>query len=175
MNILTDNQITPTSNYFEDRRAREINSEKIKLLPGHSLFNQVPSRSCSEAEIPEFICLCGINPSIGTDHLNNKNIHNAAKFMVEYINNNILRDQNMCVKRKFLRIKSAKAVGQSQKYSIVIEVTPDNSVFDGLVKIIEKNSKTMFEVIGKINRISLYDDTADCIENNFLKNYCFCK
>ncbi len=177
MKLISNNETLPTTNYFKDKMIREKNSDKDRPVAGYSLFLPVPLRECNEAFIPEFLCLCGINPTLGADHLNNEAIFNAAKFMVNYINNKILKNQNMCIKREFLRIKSAKNVGNSalDKFSIIIEVSPDNAVFDGLVKITKIRSEKTFRVIGQISRISLYGDTANCIEDNYLKNYCFCK
>ena len=125
------------------------------------------------------MCICEANTykKANVVKLDSDLVVNAAKFLVKYINEIILKEySNLCTKLEFLKIKDAKIMGKTDsKYSIIFETSPNNAIFDGLVTLKNKSDERNFELLGTISRINMYGNTSRCLENHFLKNYCYCK
>ncbi len=55
---------------------------------------------------------------------------------------------------------------------IIFTTEPNNNQFQTKVLLKESNKFEIFE--NEIERISLYGKTANCIKNEYLKNFCYC-
>lgn len=77
-----------------------------------------------------------------------------------------------CVKYTLETIEKTEVI-DNKRYSIIIKAKPFNALFEADL-IVKESGK--FEIIGNtIQRISLYFNTADCIKDDLLRNYCYCK
>lgn len=159
-----------TSAYLEDLEKRKQNQK------GHSLFTKLPNRNCKQAHIPEYLCACEL--SIDVD-LSDPQILKAAKFMVDHINNVLLKDyQDICMKLKLSKILDAQIYGSKKdRYSIIFQTSPNDAVFDGTI-ILEPSTSIMssdgFKIYGEIIRVNTYGLSSICIQKYHLKNYCYC-
>jgi len=135
----------------------------------------VPYRNCQQANIPEYLCTCQQNKKIDLSKKDLQIVQNAAQFLVQYINRDLLGNhQNICLPLEFKQISDAQIVDRKfSKYSIIFETNPNEAIFDGLISINPTNNH--FKLIGKISRVTLYGSTANCMDSNFLKNYCYCR
>ena len=174
LHILIDqNEIyTDLSIYFSNYIKIQRNNKKN----GFSLFLPVPSRGCLEAKVPQELCSCEL--SLGLD-LNHQKVIKGAQSMIDYINNDLLKDYSTkCVKLKLFKVIDAQTyLKYPNKYSIIFSTYPGNAIFDGSVLFNQNSNRTIknVEVIGTISRISFYGMTSKCVNNYFLKNYCYCK
>ena len=158
------------SNYIKNRAQERNNQTKN----GFSLFLPIPSRNCVEAKIPEELCSCDKTINV---NLKNKNVVEGAEFLVDYVNNVLLKDyQDLCIQLNLQSILMAKQFSNYQrKYSVIFTTSPNNATFDAtFVRNGLNLFQSKFKLIGNINRISLYGLTSKCIDNYFLKNYCYC-
>lgn len=58
-------------------------------------------------------------------------------------------------------------------YMLTLSVKPSNAVFEATVK---RNSVSgQMLLIGEVSRINLYGDQSKCIDDQFMRRYCFCK
>lgn len=162
------------SNYLRDKLDRQTN-QVANNHTGYSLFMPLPQRTCQQANIPDYLCSCDMVPKNNVIDGDTKVATLASEFLVDYINNQLLKSySNICVQYKLKAMKSFQVVDKKlNKYSIIFETSPNNAVFDALVDVSNDNER--FEVIGKVTRISLYGKTADCMLKYELKNYCYCK
>ncbi len=55
---------------------------------------------------------------------------------------------------------------------IIFTTEPNNNQFQTKVLLKESNKFEIFE--NEIERISIYGKTANCIKNEYLKNFCYC-
>lgn len=135
----------------------------------------LPLRTCQQANIPDDLCSCDMAPKNNVLDSDTKVATLASEFLVDYINNKLLKSYSgICVEHKLKAMKSFQVVDKElNRYSIIFETSPNNAVFDALVNVSTDNQR--FEVIGKVTRISLYGKTASCMLKYELKNYCYCK
>lgn len=137
----------------------------------------VPNRNCQQAGIPEFLCSCIKNPHFKVTANDKKVAAVASKFLVDYINNVLLKDLSKeCVKYELKTLKDFQVI--DSKFSIIFETSPNNAIFEGLVTLKDYNNDEIgkkFNVIGKIVRVSLYGNTSSCLTSYDLMNYCYCK
>ncbi len=134
---------------------------------------RIPNRNCVEAHIPEYLCACETGLQVDT---NSTIVRQAAMFMLEHINNVILKNfLDTCLKLSLSQIKNVQQSATKDKLTIIFETQPNTAWFDGTVKIVSSPNKPFqFDLIGRIVRISAYGKSSDCIKNYFLKNYCYC-
>jgi hypothetical protein len=166
--LIDQTNIEPSqSSYFKNKLERQSS--------GFSLFLPVPYRNCFQANIPEYLCSCKANTSVGLKDLNLETMNLAAQFLVQHINEVLLVEhRNTCVPLQLKRINDGQIVdGKLAKYSVIFETMPNGAIFDGMVIHNKKTNK--FQLIGLISRVNLYGSTSKCMQSNFLKNYCYCR
>ncbi len=151
-----------------------LNEKLARSSLGFSLFWTVPHRNCSQAQIPEYLCSCYATNKINCTQTFRKTISQAAIYLVNYINGVLLVNHtNICMPLKLKSIIDSEINYKLLKYSITFETNPNGAIFDGSVKL-KENTIDTFELIGLISRVNLYGSTANCMDSNFLKNYCYC-
>ena len=145
-------------------------------VPGISLFTPLKDRNCKEASIPEYLCACNIRIN-GAD-IKSPFISEAAQFMVNHINMHLLKNySNLCMQLEPARVLEVQGfLLNPDKFSIIFQVKPNLALFDAsfVLKKHEFNEEHSFQLIGQIVRINEYGLSSKCIENYFLKNFCFC-
>ena len=142
---------------------------------GFSLFLPVPYRNCAQANIPEYLCSCQADAKVNLSKEDLDKAHNAAEFLVKYINDILLVNyRQICLPLELKRISDAQIVDKKLlKFSIIFETKPNGAIFDGIVT--PNQTTKSFNLIGKISRVNLYGSTSKCMDSYFLKNYCYCK
>jgi hypothetical protein len=168
-------------------RFRE-NSHKIRSKRGISLFENIPmNRSCVDALINSDECRCRIKIESLTDH----QFQLETKYSVELINNylvDILRNKTSEYRKKCALYTFDKLVHHKKRiisnneivYEFVIVVQPYDSKFQFDLKIEsskkgDDDNKIRLLNDPKIERLSRYGKTAECIKNDpQLMNFCYC-
>ncbi|CAF1060233.1 unnamed protein product, partial [Brachionus calyciflorus] len=182
--VLLD-QINVSDDPNQSEYLKELETRKIDQK-GQSLFLPLSHRSCKQANIPEYLCSCDLSLDV---NLSDPIILKAANFMVDYINNQVLKDQSkICMELKLSKILDAQIYkNKPEKLSIIFETLPNNATFDGTIligkeKSSEKESNTKndnhttenFKILGKIVRINSYGLSSSCVKKYHLKNFCYC-
>ena len=159
------------------RAQYKINSKSIRYSRGISLFESIPmNRSCSDALIPEEQCRCFNQNLINEENFlkeTKNSFENAINLILEYVNKITDRLRDRCVELKHEKIQSVKVLNiyQTIMYRFVVIFQPGSAWFEANLKLI--NNKLVLH--GNINRISKYGNTANCVNESFLRNYCYCK
>ncbi|RWS06983.1 uncharacterized protein B4U79_10917 [Dinothrombium tinctorium] len=145
----------------------------------YSVWRQaVPlDRNCAEALIPESYCVCDQREEL---NVSDAKVQKAAEVLVLKLNA-ILKQEKKCKKLFLHEIKSCSLIYHShalinkekqseRRYELVIDVKPSNAVFRG--QVIEKSGE--WEQRTEISRINAYKDQSYCVNDRFLKKFCFC-
>jgi hypothetical protein len=160
-----------------DNKQFSINNENIRHLRGISLFENIPvNRSCGDALIPGKYCSC-LEPFRMSEkefeNETNMKYENAIEFILDYVNTITEHIRDKCVPFSFEKLQyvsNFNLINVSQ-YQFVVIFKPGDAWFEASVKI----DKKILSMDGKVVRLSLYGNQSHCIEDAFLKNYCFCK
>lgn len=176
MNLSTDEN---KSSYVKDKK-----TNRAKDIKGYSLFMPIPERNCQKAHIPEYLCSCDISFDV---NINSSIIQKASEFMVNYINEILLKPhRQICAQLSLSKIYDAQKYNYNQnKFTIIFETLPSNATFDGTVLLknfelsspkysMDRLNNSNFDLVGKIVRINEYGQTSRCIRDYFLKNFCYC-
>ena len=145
-------------------------------MPGLSLFGVVPeARSCEEAAIPLGICLCRNKTKLS---MNGSKAVQAVDSVVSHINHLLKNHSHLCRKVQLDRILHAYEMSagvpnatSSDEVLITIKTQPGTAKFEASVRLYDNCTSS---VLGRISRTNLYGDTADCITDSKLRNYCYC-
>ena len=174
LHLLLDqtNVASEKSQYLIDKFTKRI----VHNQPhGQSLFLPIPKRNCFLANIPDYLCSCSVSVDIDvTDEI----IQKGTSFLIDYINNFLLKKfKNLCMRLNLKRIIDAQLVKENvNKYSVIFETNPNGAKFDGQFRVehYNKSHSLKFQLIGKIIRINSYGLSSSCINNYFLRNFCYC-
>ncbi len=160
-----------------DNKQFSINDKNILHLRGISLFENIPrSRSCGDALIPDKYCSCVQTSKISKEDFEEKTNTKAEKvinFILDYVNKITERIRDKCVAYKFDKLDYINIINLKElhRFKFVLYFQPGEAIFDALVKF--ENNK--FSILDKVVRLSRYGNQSDCVEDSYLKNYCFCK
>lgn len=148
----------------------------------HSLFQPVDiDRSCEDGAISPHWCVCTVFRSID---LGSQIVRSASLFVVEKINEYLLKRKEAKeeeARRKCAHLTLEKTLiaqmgnswDGSTYYLLFIEALPGRGIFEATVSL-EGNS-TNFQLHSSISRLDTYAGQSHCINNAFLKKYCFCR
>ena len=86
--------------------------------------------------------------------------------------------REMCARLSLQKIESVYQVTNDQlqslsakSYRVTIRTVPGSALFEGLVN---HEEMTGAQVIGDVVRINMYRGQADCVEDPWLRQFCFC-
>ena len=139
------------------------------LSHGKSLFEEIPdNRSCDSEQLSQHWCVCSQYHRIGRH-----SVRLMAQFIVSQLNQLLRAESKLCVKLTLHKILTAfvKTDGKQKYYLIRIIVKPSLAMFESTVTM--ESNKMM--IVGDISRNNEYKEQSVCIDNTFLKKYCFCK
>lgn len=139
---------------------------------GISLFLPIPSnRTCSVAGIGDHWCTCHKGRIMPAKH---KYGQEAAKQLVSHINR-LLNRYPQCTQLRVQNIYSATYVKDKRArgvtYSVTISTTPGGGIFDASLR----RERRSWAVLGTVSRLNLYKQQSKCIDNRYLKMYCYCE
>jgi len=172
--------LTPANLTAEEIQFRSRNFN-TSLPRGISLFLPIPSRrTCEDADIPLEYCPCF--STVKAD-LNDPDVRNAAKAMVDHINQ-LIKGEPQCAALEIDEFQSAKHRVNSTQTDHKVNSTnfldtiitfrskPGGAMFEGsLIK--DKNNG--WKILGSVKRINAYHGQDFCMDQRDLKPYCFCK
>lgn len=145
-----------------------------------SLFEDIPlSRTCVDAGIPDQFCVCQPVTELS---ITSAVVLSATRTAIDHLNRLTEKHRNICVPWTLAKVSSAlRSTGSAkvdnvkrkyQNYIIIFEAYPKRARFEAIVRSFEGSSSLKVE--GDILRISLYGETAHCVQSAFLKNICYC-
>ncbi|XP_075220749.1 uncharacterized protein LOC142324042 [Lycorma delicatula] len=143
-----------------------------------SLFEQIPwNRSCENAGITEHWCTCSEYRTLSNQGvLVRAMVHYAVKEINIILQSakNLTKNDTKCAKlgvKRVLTVRSMlydKPVGHND-YVVIFETLPGASLFETTIR----HDKT-FQIRDSISRINGYLSQSTCVEDPYLKKYCFC-
>jgi hypothetical protein len=157
------------------------NSRYIRHLRGISLLEDIPqNRSCGDALIPDDQCNCLKSRKINQEKFKNStnlDFNFAVKFILKHVKKLTENHRNVCALYRPDKIELVEAIELQDfiSYSFTVIFQPDDSWFEASVTSSKINGKPSLNLIGTINRLSPYGETAYCVNDFFLRNYCHCK
>ncbi len=161
-----------------------INDKNIHYLRGVSLFNEIPvNRSCNDALIPENHCSCLEGIEVDEKYFLkefNLKFNNVVDFILNQVNNKTSNLRSICSPFKKSKLNNVFRLSIANKYlfNFIVEFQPGDAWFEAIIEIKKaRNAKkeALIENFGKYSRISLYGNQSYCVEDSYLKNYCFCQ
>lgn len=163
-----------------DRSQYSVNDKHTRFKRGMSLLEPIPiNRTCADARIPEEQCRCFKQYFISEKEFKEKtrnSFDNAVKLMLEKVNKFTDKVRDRCIKLRHEKILSVKVLKMYEIiiYKFVVIFQPGNAHFEANFKK-SQNTDNILMFHGNINRISAYGDSSQCVDDSFLRNYCFCK
>jgi hypothetical protein len=157
-----------------------VNDKKTPHLRGISLFEKIPvNRSCSEALIPDNFCNC-----ITTTLVDEKDFKKRYKITFDYIFDFILErinemtelnHRNICIPYHKGVIHSVFKfnITKNSRYKFTLIVQPGDAWFQASIQI-TKEPDLVIRDYGRLIRMSIYREQAHCVDNAFIKPYCYC-
>lgn len=156
-------------------------SRNVRYLRGTSIFEEIPqNRSCGDALIPDDQCNCLSSHKITEQEFKNKT-NLDFNYAVLFILKNVIKftdnQRNLCALYKPDKVKKVKAINLHAfiSYSFTVVFQPGDAWFEASLKATKIDDKPSLSLIGTINRLSPYGDTSHCVNDFFLRNYCYCK
>ncbi|XP_046363166.2 uncharacterized protein LOC124139838 [Haliotis rufescens] len=165
---------------------------------GISLFSEVPrDRSCDTAAILPHWCMCLERQHVPVSSVN---VTNAAKSILNQINEELFYYGHLCEVLEIQEIKEAVLMSPNKRvlhfeqslndvinrtvhygnrteavltYQLTFVTSPGGGLFEGTVNLDETTGR--YTTAGDISRINRYGDQSICIDNFYLKKYCYCK
>ena len=146
-----------------------------------SIFKNIPaSRTCEQVGIPIQLCMRGTWKELS---VHDPLARRAADAVLDEINNNILHEyHHECQKLTFNHIIFAQevivSVGNdnslacvSNTVAVMLQAEPNEARFDARVEILCDGSA---RIVDYPIRINMYGNTADCVNSQHVRNYCYC-
>lgn len=149
----------------------------------HSLFKPVdPDRACEDAAISPHWCVC---TEFHPTSLSSGVVKNAALFVVSKIGDYVKqrKSEKKCSKLTLNRIliaqKGLSPDGKTTYYLLFLETLPGRGKFEATVsisnEIADSSSSMKFQLHSSISRLDTYSSQSHCIDDAFLKKYCYCR
>ncbi|CAI5449764.1 unnamed protein product [Caenorhabditis angaria] len=146
---------------------------------GNSLLRHQPKdfRNCQTLPIPKEFCICQFE-TFEADNTT-KLARNVGSKVIEEVNLKLNESgfSEKCVEMQLENVTSLIQYKNQYKGSILYTVTvlakkPSEAIFKANI-IVNKDSD--MELLGIIERVSKYGKTADCIESEIHRPYCYCR
>ncbi|CCA65684.1 Sulfatase domain-containing protein [Caenorhabditis elegans] len=159
---------------FLDTEILKIPGEK-----GFSFIRKQPDtpRNCKTMPIPIQYCLCKFNRT--TESIHSDLAHSMAKALTAAVNTELENGklQSRCIKMEYSIILSLDRLDEKFRgsilYTIVVEMKkPSNAWFKANIKMLSTGE---LKVLGIIERVNEYGQTAHCIKSEYHRPYCFCR
>lgn len=170
-----------------------------KLEHGLSLLEEIPEdRSCESIPLLEHWCSCQSSEPIK----DLSSVEPISRFIAQSVNRLISRENfgQKCSELTLLKTVSAFEQHLSEKlltfkdsrndvidrhviygnkadetikhFLVTIQVKPSDALLEATVNVNRKTNQ--MQIIGEISRINFYGNQSECIDNQFLRRYCYC-
>lgn len=146
-------------------------------LYGQSLFTEIsPERNCADANIAKHWCVCQSHKAISTEDVT---VRKAAMAVIKHLNKLLASFSRVCATLKMDKILDARMSQPNEEflekagkdYLITLLVIPSNAIFEATVQVKNRQLKVSDEV----SRLNIYGDESNCVQDNIIKKYCYCK
>lgn len=143
-----------------------------------SMFENIPwNRSCFDAGVTEHWCTCSEYRTLSTE---GNSVKSMVKFTLNEINNLLvngkehINNNTRCAKLSVKRVLSVRSKVYEHKqgydeYVILFETLPGQALFEATV-----SHSGQFKLLGTVSRINAFGAQSKCMNDAFLKKYCFC-
>ncbi|KAI6177731.1 hypothetical protein M3Y97_00940000 [Aphelenchoides bicaudatus] len=159
--------------------SQPMSSIANKTLHGSSIFHQLNQpRDCESLSIPREYCIC-LQES---QRLNDENLAlKVVKALIDFMNykleNSGYKDlcQKHAISSKYqIQLEELKQKDpKTRMLSVKFKTLPGNALYQGIVMLHSNQSISL--VNSNFPRIDSYSKQAQCIPEQFLRNYCVCK
>lgn len=188
-------------NAWHELKEKNQPLERFKKLSvyGLSLLRPLPeNRSCEEAGIPEYYCICQTETVVDA---NEPIVHRVAEHLVEHTNQLLEPVGNICATLKLKRVTEARTSAPNQKivsgygptrshlfsvreynsgvsrgvylnYALMIEVEPSKAVLEATVR--HYFADDSIKVVSDVSRLNKYGNQSICVQDAILRKYCYC-
>lgn len=130
------------------------------------------NRSCVDAAISSYWCSCTAFSEVDKSSLN---VEKVVRFALQKLNSD-LKVLKECAQLRLKEVSSARESvhGANRDYLISFEVHPSNGQMEATVRCNDPECEDELQVIGEISRINRYGDQSNCINDAYLRKYCYC-
>ena len=166
-----------------DSRQFSQNEKNIRHLRGISLFERIPvNRSCSDTFIPQQYCSCNDESRITIQDFKKltkiaNGVEKVQNLALDYVNNLTSHIRDKCEIYRLQELESIKLISnensKSRNFQFTFIFEPGKSFFEATIEASHETKE--IKILGKVLRLSRYGLQSICIEDSFLKNYCYCK
>jgi hypothetical protein len=161
------------------RNILNFNGENIPTYSvrqrGESLFSKMSdTRNCSDVGVPDSMCSCSHYKKVKNIPLIYRKF-NISDIVVKKLNDLLKNHKSICERltlNKTIVVHEDTSKKRLQAFKITIRTSPGAALFEAPVFI---DSTTNEHRVGQILRINRYGDQSKCVNDYFLRNYCFCK
>ncbi len=162
------------------RRYFSKSDPETRSLRGVSLFENIETtRTCSEAMIPFVYCNCNRFVDLTEDEKSftkesGATFKEAVKLVLKELNAIAENFRDQCEPFRFESIKSVHGLVHNSEriFKLSFLTTPGQAEFKSIVKIFNSSS---IKFVSKIIRTSIYGRQSDCMKEQRLYGFCFCK
>ncbi|XP_054257859.1 uncharacterized protein LOC128982844 [Macrosteles quadrilineatus] len=144
-----------------------------------SMFDEVPwNRSCSSAGVTEHWCTCSEYRTLSTE---GHSVRAMVHFVMGEVNKllekgiHLADNGTTCAKLQVKRVLTVRSKVYQHKlgydeYVVLFETLPGQALFEATV-----SHSGQFKLLGTVSRINAFGAQSKCMNDAFLKKYCFCK
>lgn len=156
----------------------KANLASIRSRRGISLLEQLPkNRTCRDALIPNHLCQCFDQVVLSNAQFQLEtglSYDKAALVLLNYINGLTSDYRSLCEPFHLNRTVSVKRINMNniRFYTVLVVFEPGEAWFEA--NLLHDGYKSL-RVYKTPTRMSRYDSQSHCIQNDVLKNFCFCR
>lgn len=150
----------------------------------HTLLKPMdPDRACEDASISPHWCVCTVFNSVP---INDEVVQAAARYVVHRITAYVHEGQaaldenaphkcaSLTLSHVMISQRGLSWDGRNTYYLLFIETTPGRGRYEATVSVGVNNTEE-FQLHSSISRLDSYAGQSRCINNTFLKKYCYCR
>ena len=168
-----------------DRSQFTVNDKYTRYSRGISLFERIPvNRSCEDALVPNQYCLCFEENAITIlefEKERNITMFNVTNYFLIFVNNLIKNVTDKCKEFQFDKVNEIRRYiidSRFAQYKFIILLQPGNALFEVLISVDltrTRKDTNLISVVGNVVRLSMYGHQSFCLNDKFLRRFCYCR